>query len=72
MKRRRILLITHEQLVPPESIEGLTDKEIDPFRTEYDVYATLYNLGHKVRALGISVGRAGRPPDRSTPDASCE
>lgn len=53
MKRRRILLITHEQLVPPESIEGLTDKEIDPFRTEYDVYATLYNLGHKVRALGI-------------------
>jgi D-alanine-D-alanine ligase len=53
MKRYRILLMTHEQLVPPESIEGLTEKEIDVFRTEYGVYATLYNLGHKVRVLGV-------------------
>ena len=53
MKRYRILLMTHEQLVPPESIEGLTEKEIDVFRTEYCVYATLYNLGHKVRVLGV-------------------
>jgi D-alanine-D-alanine ligase len=53
MKRYRILLMMHEQLVPPESIEGLTDKEIDPFRTEYNVYSTLYNLGHEIRALGV-------------------
>jgi D-alanine-D-alanine ligase len=53
MKRYRILLMTHEQLVPPESIDGLTDKEIDLFRTEYGVYSTLYNLGHSIRVIGI-------------------
>jgi D-alanine-D-alanine ligase len=53
MKRHRILLMTHEQLVPPESIDGLTEKEIDLFRTEYGVYSTLYNLGQNVRVLGV-------------------
>lgn len=53
MKRRRILLMTHEDLVPPESIEGLSEKVIDEFRTEHNVYSTLYNLGHKVQVLGI-------------------
>jgi D-alanine-D-alanine ligase len=54
VKRYRILLLAHEQLVPPDDIEGLTEKEIDVFRSEYDVYSTLYNLGHEVRVLGIS------------------
>ncbi len=54
MKHHRILLMTHEQLVPPESIDGLTEKEIDLFRTEYNVYSTLCNLGHNVRVLGVS------------------
>jgi D-alanine-D-alanine ligase len=53
VKRFRILILTHEQLVPPESIEGLTDKEIDEFRTEYNVYSTLYNLGHDVSIVGV-------------------
>lgn len=53
MKRHRILLMTHEQLVPPESIDGLTEKEVDLFRTEYGVYSTLHNLGHNVRVLGV-------------------
>lgn len=54
MKRYRILLLVHEQLVPPDDIEGLTEKEIDVFRSEYNVYSTLYNLGHDVRVVGIS------------------
>lgn len=53
MKRYRILLLVHEELVPPETIEGLSEEEIDVFRSEYDVYATLYNLGHDVRVLGL-------------------
>lgn len=53
MKRLRILLIVHEQLVPPDSVDGLSDKEIDVFRTEYNVYSTLVNLGHDVRILGL-------------------
>lgn len=43
----------HEQLVPPESIEGLTEKEIDVFRSEYNIYSTLYNLGHDVTIVGV-------------------
>lgn len=46
--------MVHEQLVPPEDIGGLTEKEIDVFRSEYDVYSTLYNLGHDIRVVGIS------------------
>jgi len=53
MKRYRILLMVHEQLVPPDDITGLTDQEIDVFRSEYNVYAALTNLGHDVRPLGI-------------------
>lgn len=53
MKRYRILLIVHQELVPPETIEGLSEKEIDVFRSEHDVYSALQNLGHDVRVLGI-------------------
>lgn len=54
MKHHRILLLMHEQLVPPESIEGLTEKQIDVFRSEYHIYSTLHNLGHEVIMLGVS------------------
>ena len=38
----------HEALVPPESIEGLDDEQIDQFKMEYDVTTALHNLGHDV------------------------
>ncbi len=53
MKKLRILLIVHEQLVPPDDITGKTEAEIDEWRTEYNVMSTLINLGHNVRVLGI-------------------
>jgi D-alanine-D-alanine ligase len=53
MRLRRILLMTHELLVPPETIEGLTEEQIDLVRTEYNVYESLRLLGHRVRAIGI-------------------
>jgi D-alanine-D-alanine ligase len=53
VKRYRILLLTHKDLVPPETIEGLTDKQIDEVRTEYNVYSTLYNMGHEVILVGV-------------------
>ncbi len=49
----RILLLVHEDLVPPESIEGLSDAQIAPFRTEFDVFATLSNAGHDVLPVGV-------------------
>jgi D-alanine-D-alanine ligase len=45
--------MVHESLVPPEDITGLSDKEIDVFRSEYNVYSTLSGLGHDVRVLGV-------------------
>jgi len=51
--RRRVLVLMHESLVPPESIEGLSDKELAPFKTEFDVTSTLRELGHQVLPLGV-------------------
>ena len=53
MKPRRILVLTLKQLVPPDSIEGMSDEEIAPFKTDYDVVASLHNLGHEVRVVGL-------------------
>jgi D-alanine-D-alanine ligase len=53
MKRRRILLMVHETLVPPADLKGLTEEDIEECRTEYNVFSTLCNLGHEVRVIGV-------------------
>ena len=53
MKPMRVLVLMHESLVPPASLKGYSDKEIDEFRTEADVMACLEKSGHSVRALGL-------------------
>ena len=53
MKKLRILVLVHETLVPPDTLDGLTDQEADEFRTEFDVINTLRKSGHDVRPLGI-------------------
>jgi len=52
-KKLRVLVLVHEDLVPPESIEGLSEKEIAPWKTEYDVTVTLQDVGHDVLVLGV-------------------
>jgi len=52
-RRKRVLVMLHEDLVPPDSVEGMTDAEIDDFRCEYDVVTTLRELDHDVRVLGV-------------------
>jgi D-alanine-D-alanine ligase len=52
-KRLRILVLVHADLVPPESLEGHDDKEIQQWKTEFDVVATLREMGHDVRPLGV-------------------
>jgi D-alanine-D-alanine ligase len=54
MKKLRILVLMHEDLVPPDSIEGLSDAEIANWKSEYDVCAGLEALGHDVYPLGVS------------------
>lgn len=53
MKKLRVLLMVHEALIPPDDISGLSESEIDRFRTEHNVLTALTNLGHEVRVIGI-------------------
>jgi D-alanine-D-alanine ligase len=52
-KPLRIQVLCHEDLVPPASIEGLTDKDIQPWKTEFDVISTLRGMGHEVFPVGL-------------------
>jgi D-alanine-D-alanine ligase len=53
MKKLRVLVVVHASLIPPESLEGRAPKEIDEWRTEYDVTSTLRRIGHEVRCVGV-------------------
>ena len=52
--KQRILILVHPDCVPPDTIEGLTDAQMAPFKTEFDVAATLRDMGHAVHTLGVS------------------
>jgi D-alanine-D-alanine ligase len=54
MKRLRTLVVMHTTLVPPDTLDGHSEKEIEEWRTEYDVVSTLKKAGHEVRCLGIT------------------
>jgi D-alanine-D-alanine ligase len=53
MKKQRALVVVHSSLVPPDSLDGHTEKEVDEWRTEYDVISTLKRRGHEVRCVGV-------------------
>ena len=53
MKKLRVLVVVHASLIPPDSLEGFSQKEVDEFRTEYDVITTLRAMGHEVRIIGV-------------------
>jgi len=54
VKKLRTLVLVHATLVPPDSLRGLSEKEIDEWRTEYDVISHLKAAGHEVMPLGLS------------------
>jgi len=47
-------VLVHSTLVPPDSLEGVSEKQIEEWRTEYDVISHLRSAGHEVLPLGIS------------------
>jgi D-alanine-D-alanine ligase len=53
MRKLRTLVVVHASLVPPETLEGHSEKEIDEWRTEYDVASVLRGSGHEVRCIGV-------------------
>jgi D-alanine-D-alanine ligase len=68
-KKLRVLVLVHENLVPPESLDGYTDKEILEWKTEFDVIATLREMGHDVLPVGVSddLGKIRKEVDQWKP-----
>ncbi|MDQ3474740.1 MAG: D-alanine--D-alanine ligase, partial [Acidobacteriota bacterium] len=52
-KKLRIIVLVHEDLVPPDSLDGLSDKEKIEIKTEFDVISTLKKMGHEVYPVGL-------------------
>jgi len=52
-RRLRILVLMQPELIPPDSVEGLSERERYEIKTEYDVLTTLRAQGHDARALGV-------------------
>jgi D-alanine-D-alanine ligase len=48
-----VLLLVHEQGVPPETLEGLSEREALDVKTEYDVASAVRGLGHELQVLGV-------------------
>jgi D-alanine-D-alanine ligase len=53
MRKKRVLVLMHEDLVPPDDIVGKSDEEVLAYKAEYDVMTGLRELGHEVQALGL-------------------
>src|SRR3954453_13963366 len=53
MKRLRVLVLLHPDLIPPDSSAGYTEQQINVWKTEYDGVSTLRPAGHEVRPLGV-------------------
>lgn len=53
MKRLRVLCLTHEDLVPPESVPAGVSFHDQDWRTEQYVLSTLRTLGHEATILGV-------------------
>ncbi len=53
MKKLRVVVLMHEDLVPPETMEGYTEREITEWKTEFDVVTAMKDIGHDVKALGV-------------------
>jgi len=55
MKRKlRVAVLLHPSLMPPDTLDGLTEQQWYECKTEYDVVSTLRELGHDVRVLPLS------------------
>jgi D-alanine-D-alanine ligase len=56
LKRKlRVIVLVHEDLLPPDTLDGVENKAKAPWRTEYDVVSTLRVWGTK---FGPSVSEA--------------
>ena len=53
MNTLRILLLAHQDLIPPADITSYSADEYQDWKTEFDVISTLREAGHEVLPLGV-------------------
>ena len=53
MRKLRVLVLMHKDLVPPDSADGMIGEQAVPWQTEHDVVTALQDLGHIVQPLGV-------------------
>jgi D-alanine-D-alanine ligase len=53
-KQLSIIVLVDKSLIPPKSVEGLTEQQKQPWKNEYDVTSTLQSIGHNVQIVGVS------------------
>lgn len=53
MNRLRVLALVRQGHVPPDSLEGVPESELDAWKAEFDVCDTLRHLGHEVLPVGV-------------------
>lgn len=52
-RKLRILVLVAHDLIPPDSLSGKSEQEVQRYRTEYDVISTLRDMGHEVFPIGL-------------------
>jgi len=52
-KKLRVLVLMHEDLVPPDDISALSESEFHRVKTESDIIDALKQLGHETQKLGV-------------------
>jgi D-alanine-D-alanine ligase len=53
MRKLRVMVLMHEELVPPDDVADLSEAEVRDFKTERDVLWALGELGHERLKLGV-------------------
>jgi D-alanine-D-alanine ligase len=53
MKPLRVLVLSHPDLIPPDSVEGRDEREIHGWKTVLSISSALDAAGHNVRTLGV-------------------
>ena len=54
MRKKRVLVLMHEDFVVPDDVAALPKQQAHAIKTERDIVATLEELGHEVQQLGAS------------------
>jgi D-alanine-D-alanine ligase len=52
-RKLRVAMMVHEDLQPPETLDGLDPKDAELLMTEFDVRDGLRKLGHEVHVIGL-------------------